>query len=334
MVSVDLYLNETTRRADVILPVPSPLERPHYDLAFTTLAVRNTARFSPTVFPTDAPSEVELLLRLALIAAGKGADADPAPFGELLLGGMLQSYCADEASPVAGRDPRELQAELGDRPLEERMLDAMLRCGVHGDGFASPGSGNGESDGLSLAKLEAHPEGIDFGPLQPRLADVLQTPSGRIELAADSLGADLARLRLTLDVSGGRPRFQLVGRRHVRSNNSWMHNLPSLVSGKPRCTLEIHPDDAGELGLARGDRARVRSAAGELEVDVEPTADIRRGVVSLPHGWGHDLPGARLTTAAAHAGVNSNTLTDCGPIDPLSGNAELNGIPVLIERAP
>jgi anaerobic selenocysteine-containing dehydrogenase len=173
---------------------------------------------------------------------------------------------------------------------------------------------------------------VDLGPLEPRLPDALRTPSGRLELAPEPIVADLDRLRAALS----RPRnggMVLIGRRQLRSNNSWMHNLPALVKGKERCTMHVHPDDAERLGLEDGGRALLRSAAGRLEAPVEITDAIMPGVVSIPHGWGHDAPGARLRVAAEHAGVNSNLLADETMVEPLSGNAILNGIPVEVRPA-
>jgi len=201
----------------------------------------------------------------------------------------------------------------------------MLRTGPYGDAFGA------QPDGLTLAALEAQPHGIDFGPLAPRIPEVLRTPSGKIELAPPEITADVPRLRSRLSRPEGE--LTLVGRRDLRSNNSWMHNIETLVRGKPRCTLWVHPDDAARLGLADGGAARVRSRAGRLEVPVEVTDAIMPGVVSVPHGWGHDAPGMALRVASAHAGVNSNLLADELAMDPLSGNAVLNGIPVTVEPA-
>jgi anaerobic selenocysteine-containing dehydrogenase len=179
--------------------------------------------------------------------------------------------------------------------------------------------------------LLASPHGIDFGALVPRLPDGLRTASGMIELAPEPIVQDLARLRARLDRADDG--FVLVGRRDLRSNNSWMHNLEILVKGKPRCTLHVHPDDAGALGLTDGGEAVVRSRVGEVTIPVETTDGIARGVVSIPHGWGHDRPGAQLGVAARYAGVNSNLLADDHLIDELSGNAVLNGIPVTVAPA-
>jgi anaerobic selenocysteine-containing dehydrogenase len=211
------------------------------------------------------------------------------------------------------------------------MLDLMLRTGPYGDGFGA------DPDGLSLAKLEANPHGIDLGPLQPRVPEVLRTPTGRIELAPDAFVADVARLRAALDRrsegADGQPSLVLVGRRDLRSNNSWMHNLPVLVKGKPRCTVHVHPDDAHRIGIADGDDVRVSSAAGAIVVPAEVTDAVRSGVVSIPHGWGHGIDGTRMATAAAHAGASSNVLARSDLFDPLSGNAVLNGIPITLEKA-
>jgi anaerobic selenocysteine-containing dehydrogenase len=211
---------------------------------------------------------------------------------------------------------------LGERTGPARLVDFMLRTGPYGDGFgANPG-------GLTLDALLDAPHGIDFGPLEPRLPDVLRTPSGMVELAPEPVVADLERLRAALD----RPTdgMRLVGRRDLRSNNSWMHNVEVLVKGKPRCTLHVHPEDAGRLGLADGAEATVSSRAGTVRVPVEVTDAIRPGVVSIPHGWGHDLPGVELSVARRYAGVNTNVLADEELLDPLSGNAVLNGIPVEV----
>jgi anaerobic selenocysteine-containing dehydrogenase len=329
MVAIDVYVNETTRHADVILPGPSPLETSHFDVALYNFAIRNVANYSPAVLepPAGMPGEWEVLLRLAAIVAGQGADADIAAFDDLVAGELARRECADPQSPVAGRDPAELLAALEPRRGPERLLDLMLRCGPYGDGFGA------RTDGpcLSLAALEAAPHGIDLGPLEPRLPEVLRTASGMIELAPEPLVADVARLRAAL----ARPAngLLLIGRRQLRSNNSWMHNLPLLMRGPVRCTLHVHPDDAARLTLVDGGRALVRSRTGSIEVPVEVTDAIMPGVVSIPHGWGHDEPGIAMAVAAEHAGSNSNVLADDQLVDVPSGNAVLNGIPVELEPA-
>lgn len=325
LVAVDPYVNETTRHAHVILPPPSPLERSHYDAAFYGLAVRRVARFSEAILPAAGPQEDELLARLALVAGGAGADADPAMVEALTLQALLGKLTG-AGGPLEGRDPDELRAGLeGDRPVE-RLLDLLLRTGPHGDRFGA------DPEGLTLRRLAAHPHGIDHGPLVPRLPGILSTPSGKIDLLPAPIREDLSRLAAALEAppAGG---LVLVGRRHLRSNNSWMHNLPKLASGKARCTLRVHPEDARRLGLEDGQAARVRSRVGEVTVPVEVTDAVRPGVVSLPHGFGHDLPGVRARVAAARPGVSSNRLTDEAALDPLSGDAVLNGIPVEVAPA-
>jgi anaerobic selenocysteine-containing dehydrogenase len=318
-VSVDIYVNETTRHADVILPAPSPLQRSHYDLALYQLAVRNVANFSPPVLQPDpgVPDEWVTLLRLAALAGAGRAEPmleDVEPLDRMVAAELARREAADPHSPLHGRDVDELLAELEPRRGPERLLDLLLRAGPYD---------------LSLADLEAAPHGIDLGPLEPRLPGVLRTPSGRIELAPEPIVADVPRLRAAL----GRPGnggLVLVGRRQLRSNNSWMHNLELLVSGPERCTLHVHPDDAARLGLEDGAAARLESRAGAVEAPVEVTDAVMPGVVSLPHGWGHDAPGARLGVAEAHAGTNANQVADETLVDTLSGNAVLNGIPVAV----
>ncbi|MCU1354468.1 MAG: molybdopterin oxidoreductase [Acidimicrobiales bacterium] len=305
MVSVDPYVNETTRHATVILPSPSVLTKSHYDVAFYQFALRNVANYSPPVLPAEqgAHEEWKTIAKLALIVQGMGADADPGIVDDLMIEGLIKR---------AGLDVEETLAALAPRVGPERILDLMLRTGPYK---------------LSLDQLLEHPHGIDLGALEPRLPDALRTPSGKIEMGAEPFLADVPRLREALDrrANGG---FVLIGRRHVRSNNSWMHNVNVLMKGKPRCTLQIHPDDAGRLGVV--DQAKVSSRTGAIVVPIEVTDAVMPGVVSLPHGWGHDMDGVRMDVARANAGVNSNVLADEDLFDPLSGNAVLNGIPVEI----
>jgi anaerobic selenocysteine-containing dehydrogenase len=212
-------------------------------------------------------------------------------------------------SPFEGRDVAELRAMIDGDSGPELVLDTMLRLGPYG---------------LSLAELKANPSGIDLGPLEPRLKELLRTPSGRVELTPPAVVGDLDRLRARLAAPA--PVVVLIGRRQLRSNNSWLHNVSSLVGGSNRCTMHVHPADVARLGL--GERAVVRSAAGEVVVDVEPTDDIMPGVVSIPHGWGHE--GSTQRVAAEHAGVNANALTDESVVDVPSGNAVFNGVPVTV----
>ncbi|HEV3000218.1 MAG TPA: molybdopterin-dependent oxidoreductase [Solirubrobacteraceae bacterium] len=284
MVSVDVYLNDTTRHADVILPGPSPLRRAHYDIALYDLAVRNVANWSDPVLPLEGPDEWETLLRLTGIAAGLGPDADV---------DALDAMVGAEAARRAGVEP--------DPALRgpERVVDAMLRGGAYG---------------LSLADLKAAPHGIDLGPLEPRLPERLATASGKVELAPEPLVADVERLHAALRANGDGG-MVLIGRRHLRSNNSWMNGLPMLASGPDRCTALIHPDDAARLGVADGEAVRVAARTGAIELPAEVTDDVMPGVVSIPHGWEH---------------ANSNVLSDERLVEPLTGTAVLNGIPVTV----
>ena len=325
MVSVDPYLNETTCHADVILPPPPSSRAGHFDVALSGLSVRNNARYSPPALPLEngRPDEPEILSRIALILYGLGHQADPALVDDQVIATTLTKETDDPDSPVAGRSVEELTAMLAAGPGYERRLDMMLRLGPYGDAFGA------RPEGLTLQRLKDNPHGIDLGPLQPRVREVLRTPSGKVELAPEAVVADVDRLRASLD----RPDdgFVLIGRRHLRSNNSWMHNLPALAGGTNRCTLRIHPDDADEIGLE--DFAIVKGPGGELVAPVERTDAMRRGVVSLPHGWGHDRRGVKLEVAAGQPGVNVNQLNDGTQLDPLSGTAVLNGIPVHITPA-
>ncbi|HXA30175.1 MAG TPA: molybdopterin-dependent oxidoreductase [Candidatus Angelobacter sp.] len=329
MVSLDLYLHETVRLADVVLPAPSPLEQPHYDVLLNNLAVRNNARWADPAIPLPATQlpEWETLLRLAAaVAPGDGTGrVDKDVIEQLTITRAVELTVHDEGSRIFGRDREEILAALGDTPGPERLIDLALRSGPYGDGFGTnPG-------GLTLQQLRDQPNGVDLGPLQPRIPETLRTRSGTIELAPQPLLDDAKRLRQRLAETRGATGMVLIGRRDLRSNNSWMHNIEMLVRGKPRCTLYVNPQDAERLQLQDGGQARVSSRVGTLVAPVEVTDEIMPGVVSLPHGWGHGQPGTRQSVAAEYAGVNSNLLTDETLIDPLSGNAVLNGIPVQVE---
>jgi anaerobic selenocysteine-containing dehydrogenase len=326
MVSVDPYLNETSRHAHVVLPPPPPSQSPHHDFAFNTLAVRNQVRYTRPAVPLEPGrmAETEILARLILAVTGMHG-ADPGAVDDMVVGQTLGKAVKEPHSPVHGRDPRELAARLTGDDGPERRLDLMLRLGPYGDGFGA------RPDGLTLEKLLAHPHGIDLGPLRPRLPQPLKTASGLVELLPGPIAGDLPRLRAALTE---RPEgLVLVGRRHLRSNNSWMHNVPALTGGSNRCTLHIHPEDAERLGVRDGAPVRVKGAGGEVTAPAEVTDAVRRGVVSLPHGWGHDRPGTRLAHASADPGVNVNQLLDGRMLDPLSGNAVLNGVPVEVAPA-
>jgi len=315
MISVDNMINETTRHADVILPGLSALEQAHHDDLIWQFAVGSGAKYSAPIFPpTDGrPHEWEILIRLAGLCLGQ-------PASEVDVTAIDDGYF-DVLAEVHGLDGPTLR-EGYDEGGPERLLDLTLRTGPFGDRYGEV------PDGINLEKVKAEPHGIDLGPNVSHLADVLQTPNGKVVLAPPYITADIPRLAARLE----RPADDLVliSRRHLRSNNSWMHNVPVLVKGKDRCTLLIHPEDAQRFGLHDGDRAKVTSEAGALVVPVEMTDAIKPGVVSLPHGWGHDQAGTRMTVANEHPGVNSNVLSPGGFVDVLSGNAAVNVIPVSI----
>lgn len=317
MVSVDIYRNETTRHADVILPGVSALEDSHYDVAFPQFSFRNHARFSGPVFEPTVPPEWQTLLRLAAIAKGLGAQADVIALDDEMV--------ADEVRKLAGDNAPLVLKALGNRKGPERLVDLALRGGPYGDRFGA------KPDGLTLDKVRAASEagrGIDLGPLMPRVPEVLRTPSGKIELAPPPLLADLPRAWADLDAAA--PILAVIGRRDVRSNNSWMHNLPLLAKGPFRGTALVHPDDAARCGVAGGAPARMTGPGGSVEVTVELSDSLMPGVISLPHGWGHDLPGAQLGLAAQRPGANLNALLDIEARDPLSGNAVLSGAAVTL----
>ncbi|HEX5630376.1 MAG TPA: molybdopterin-dependent oxidoreductase [Acidimicrobiia bacterium] len=326
MVAVDPYRNETTRHADVILPPPSHLERSHYDLAFWQLSVRNVANYSPPTLPvTDGrPDEWQILLRLTAIASGLGADADVAMLDEIGMAAQVGRDVADPESPISGQDPGEIMAALEPRHGPERILDYLLRTGPYGDAF-------GAHDGLTLAALEAEPHGIDLGPLEPRLPELLSTADGLIDAAPETIITDLPRLRTR--IAAPAPDMVVIGRRHLRSNNSWMHNVPSLMRGRDRSALLVSPADAARFGLSDGGAAVVESAAGTVTTLVAVSEEMMPGVASLPHGWGHDDPGASLSVASRNPGANLNALIDAAMVDAPSGNAVLNGVPVTIRPA-
>lgn len=292
MISLDPQLNETTRHADVILPGPSALERAHYDLLLNQYAVRNVARWSEAMLPSDLPAEWETLLRLAGIAAGAGAQVPVSDLDDAFAATLARLNGVEDTAGLTG---------------PERALDLLLRAGPYE---------------LTFADVRDAPDGIDLGPLAPRLPDVLATASGRVELAPKEITGDLPRLLARPDPAPDDP-LLLVGRRHLRSNNSWMHHVPALLGGTNRCTLQIGPDDAARHAVIDGGRARVTSAVGHLEVEVEVTQVQSAGTVSLPHGW-------EVDHGADGRGANSNVLSDPTQVDVPTGTAVVNGIPVSL----
>jgi anaerobic selenocysteine-containing dehydrogenase len=297
MAAVDIYLNETTRHAHIILPPTAALEHDHFDLVFNLLAVRNIARYSPAIFQCgrDARHDWQILSELDRRFHRGSAKA------------RLRSW---------------LNARLGPR----RMLDLGLRSGPYGSGL------NVFGRGLNLKRLERQVHGADLGPLETCLPARLRTRQRRISVAPAPFIDDVRRLHTFVKESANRESLLLIGRRDVRSNNSWMHNSRRLVKGRDRCTLLVHPTDADRLGIATEVRVEVVSRIGCLEVPLELSDEVMPGVVSLPHGWGHHRPDMRIAIAERHPGVSANDLTDEEAVDELSGNAVLNGVPVQVRK--
>jgi anaerobic selenocysteine-containing dehydrogenase len=300
--SIDCYINETTRHAHIILPPTSPLERGHYDLAFHLLAVRNTAKFSPPLFERSAETrhDWEILLELETRIKHDG-----------FIGGVKRKLTRQFFTP-------------------ERILDLGLRFGPYGARL------NPFSKGLTLRKVRKAVHGIDLGPLTPCLPGRLRTTDKQIELAPDVLVKDVERVRARFlndkayETNG---HLLLIGRRQLRSNNSWMHNCERLVKGnpaKPQCTVLMHPTDAANRDLLDGQKVVVRSRVGSIVLPVEISDEIMRGVVSIPHGWGHNRAGNQQAVAQQHAGASINDLTDQQSIDALCGTAAFNGTTVTV----
>ncbi len=318
MISIDLYLNETTHHADVVLPATSAFEQPYSDIWSWIFALRSGIKYNEPLFesPEGWVPEWQILLRLGALCAGvKNDDIDIAQLDASFFSSLCRC-AALEPDPILADSPT---------PGPVRIIDRAIRLGPWGDQYGA------RPDGLTVDKLRAAPNGLDFGPAIPRLPGLLKTDSGKIELAPDYITADIPRLKELLVRE--QPPLVLVSRRHVRSLNSWMHNVEVLVKGKDRCTLQIHPDDASRCGLTDAVLATVTSTAGKVTVPVEITGDISPGVVSLPHGWGHGRDGTQLTVAGRRPGITNNILSPGDLVDAISGNAVLNGIPVTVTPA-
>ena len=341
MVSIDIYLNETTRHANIILPPTSPLEHGHYDLIFNVLAVRNVSKYSPPLFdaPEGALHDWQILLELAArLNANTPADKlvwkgikkvveklKPEGILDILLQTGPYGHLPLGLTPVAQSSGRLLVKALTALPSTKKLgreLERMLS--------ATPAGG--KAQGLSLAKLQENPHGIDLGALKPALAQRICTSDGKVVLSPHIYLAELSRARLAL--ASIKPRqsneFVVIGRRHVRSNNSWLHNSLPLVKGKNRCTAMMHTQDADALNVKEGEMVRVQSRVGEITIPVELNEDMMRGVMSIPHGFGHHREGTQLSIAEGKAGVSLNDITDEYFVDGISGNAVLNGTPVIV----
>ena len=326
MLAFDYYINESTRHADLIIPPTAVLENENYDVALLHFAVDDVAKWSPAALEVEPGMRPiwRTLLGLAKRLMGLGALSDEQVDG-LVVRQLVPSLL--ERSPFAGKlEVDEIVSQLGDTPGPRRLIDLMLRLGHYGDGFGlAPG-------GVSLATVQNETHGVELGRLSPSLPESLRTPSGRIELAPERILADLPRLDAWI-ATGPDPSLSLIGRREIRSMNSWLHNLPSMVKGRDRCTLEVSPVDAARIGLRNGGRARVESRIASVVVPVEVSDRVAPGVVSLAHGWGHDLPGTQLSVASKRPGVNANLVVDDAEVDGPSGTSILNGVSVRVSPA-
>jgi anaerobic selenocysteine-containing dehydrogenase len=292
MVSVDIYRNETTRHAHLIIPPTFGLEHDHYPAIFAALAVRNFAKYSPAVFPAEPGTLPDWRIQLELgqrLAAKRGGVA-------------ARARAAVLRRAVAAFGPK-------------RALALALRRGNHPQ--------------VTLRHLEAHPEGVDLGPLVRRLPDILRTAGQVIEVVPRPMRDDLARAERRL-AAPATDDLLLIGRRELRSNNSWMHNSQRLIKGPERCVLFVHPTDAHARGVKTGDLVTLASRQGAIEVAVRVTGDVMPGVVSLPHGWGHDDVGTALGVARTRPGVNVNVVTDAASVDELSGTTSFSGVRVQV----
>ena len=301
MVSIDIYLNETTRHANIILPPLTTLERSHYDVAFQALAIRNGAKFSQPVFKPvrEQRSDAQIFMEL---------------------GWRMQS--GNIVDKTFGWLKKEIVPRLG----SEWIIDRKLKQGPYS-----------QSHRLNIKKLKQNPHGIDLGPMQPCLPGRLFTEDKTIRLAPDELVAELKKLKSEFDLNDSEPRvsgfdLRLIGRRDPRTNNSWLHNSYRMIKGKKRCLALIHPQDAASRSLGDGDIAVVHSRVGSIKIPVALSDEMMPGVISIPHGWGHQMDGVELSVATQHAGVNTNILTDENYLDSLSGNVALNGVPISMAK--
>jgi anaerobic selenocysteine-containing dehydrogenase len=304
-VAVDLYVTETTRHADVILPPVSTLERSDIDVVMPIVSVRNHIRHSPAAVPKPAGAREDWEILNALSSRlGRGV--------------TRRAEAAVAGLPGAFTTP-------------ERLIDLGLAFGPYGVLRRGP------FKGLTVSKIKRAPHGIDLGALEPRLPGALDTPGKRVQLAPQVLVDEAQRLaeraqERDVALSDGFD-LTLIGRRQLRSNNSWMHNSARLMKGADRCTALLHPNDAGARGLADGDRVRVVSRVGAIEVPLEVSDEMRPGVVSVPHGFGHARAGVGWLRAAEKAGASVNDITDPAVVDVVTGNAAFNAVPVRVEAA-
>ena len=322
MLSLDIYMNETTRHADVILPSPFEMTHSSFPVYFIPYAVRKIAKWNPALFAPGPGQKHDWEIFLGLVSRLTGKTEE-----ELEEANLMDWLHRFYVSTDSGASVDQARAALGSEGGPDRLLDILIRTGPDGDKFSPNASG------LSLERIAQSPHGLDIGPMEPQLPSILATPNGRINLAPELIVKDIDRLLAERDQVRDTETMLLIGRRHVRSNNSWMHNLNVLIKGKDRCTLMIHPTDACSRGLTNGDIATVSTDTAMLEIVTEITEAMMPGVVSVPHGWGHGKTATRLNIANGHAGANVNVLIDDMLFDKPSINAALNGIPVRVAAA-
>ncbi len=325
MLSLDIYLNETTRHADVILPSPPEATHSNFHFFYMPFMVRKIAKWTPPIFDTAPGQPHDWEIFVGLVARLRGLSE--AEVERAYVESWLTRFLASGQHPrCAEIGPDRAWSGLGDEGGPDRIFDLLVRTGPHGDAFGL------DPAGLSVARIAETPEGLDLGPMTRQLPGLLATPDRLIDLAPAPIVADIERLREAAAEAGQPGMLLMIGRRHMRSNNSWMHNLNVLVKGKDRCTMMIHPIDAAARDLGEGDIAAVSSGLGVVHLPVEVTETIMAGVISIPHGWGHAQPLTRIDIANGHPGANANALIDEKLFDRPSINSVLNGVPVQVSR--
>lgn len=327
MLSFDIYMNETTRHADLILPSPSEATHSNFHFFYIPYMVRKIAKWTPALFDVEEGQLHDWDIFLGLAARLDNTSEEAVE--DALLSEWVQRFLKESQNGLcSGVAPAEALSMLSCERGPDRLFDVLVRTGPYGDAFGR------NPDGLTLARIAERPEGIDLGGMEPQFPGRIATPDGLIDLAPDIILADMERLRAHWrQLEDREDHLLLIGRRHMRSNNSWMHNLNVLVKGKARCTLMMHPQDAEHIGIATGEIATVSSEVNAIDVPVEISDEIMPGVVSIPHGWGHALARTNIDIANDHPGTNANALIDERLYDRPSGNSILNGIPVQVQRS-
>jgi len=325
MVSVDIYLNETTRFANVILPPGDDLRHSEFTLIWNNWMVEDVVCWSPRVLPLNPAERSDWSIVNGL--AARLAGMEEAAYDQRCAVEYLSRQAPRLSRLPVGADMAELLSRADGEDYPERIFDVLLRCGKNGDGFGN------HQGGLSLARLREKPAGLSFGPMAAgRLQKAIGTPDGKVALAAKPFLADIPRLeRAVADGAFAPDTMRLIGRREVRSNNSWMHNLRPLVKGPRRCTAMISPTDAARLGIVEGGDVRLRSRVGEITLPARLTDEVGVGTVCVPHGWSEATDGSQLTLASSLRGANYNRLSDDAAFDVPSGCASFNGTPVVVE---